>query len=191
MVVACVLRSGGIYEPWHVHRLQRMVEEWLPGVSMVCLTDSPASELGCEAIPLETDWPGWWAKLELFRHDFGPVAYLDLDVVIQDDIGWLRSATQLGELAALRDFFVPRIINSSVMAWDGPRPEIAEGFRAELDRRWRDWPDQYSDQSWILRRVPDAVRLQDRFPGQVASAKRPQTGEESIVVYHGRPKPWD
>lgn len=38
-------------------------------------------EVGYKTIELDNDWPGWWAKMELHRHDLpeGRTLYLDLD----------------------------------------------------------------------------------------------------------------
>lgn len=81
--VATVLRSGGDFLPWHVQMMQRQVEKYSPAdTEFVCLSDCEIE--GVRTIPLEHNWPGWWAKLELFRPDLnlGPFTYTDLDNVI-------------------------------------------------------------------------------------------------------------
>jgi hypothetical protein len=45
----------------------------------VCLSNVHVKGVGC--IPLEDDLPGWWSKIELFKHDFGRTLYLDLDTL--------------------------------------------------------------------------------------------------------------
>ena len=78
LTVACVLRSGGAYGPQHVAGLQAQVAHWLPRASFVCLSDVPVP---CERIALQSAWPGWWAKMELFRHLTGRTLYLDKYVI--------------------------------------------------------------------------------------------------------------
>ena len=58
MIPVTVLRSGGEYGPRHVQWLARQI----PG--LVCLSDRKVE--GVETIPLRHDWPGWWAKMEMF-----------------------------------------------------------------------------------------------------------------------------
>lgn len=92
LTVACVLWMGKFedrkYTPAWVYRLRDMVKEHLSlPHRFVCLsnTDIP----GIEVIPLKKDWPGWWAKVELFdpAHDLGErVLYLDLDVYVTGDL---------------------------------------------------------------------------------------------------------
>src|SRR4051812_39102361 len=88
LTVACVYRSGGRqYSSRYVDVLQSMVARHLSlPHRFVCLTD--VTDVGCERIPLETDWPGFYAKIELFRPGLfhGPVLYLDLDTVIHGSI---------------------------------------------------------------------------------------------------------
>ena len=188
LTVACVLRSGGVYDASHVERLRDQVAGNLGPHRFVCLADC---EVPCERIPLETDWPGWWAKLELFKHDLGPVAFLDLDVTVQGPIEWLRDAAACTPLAMMRNFRFPKHLASAVMAWTGPRPQIAEGFDRSLVPQWRQRPDRWGDQGWIEHRVPHAIRMQDRFPGEIASFRRPrEASAASIVVWFGPVKPW-
>lgn len=80
--VVTVLRSGGDFEPYHVQALQEQVYRWSPpGTQFKCLSDVFVS--GVECIPLKYYWPGWWAKMELFRPDLlGDCFFTDLDNVI-------------------------------------------------------------------------------------------------------------
>lgn len=78
--VLTVLRSGGEFNASHVQALQRQVRRWSTA-DFVCLSDVPIP--GVETVPLEHKWPGWWAKLELFRPDLkGDFLFTDLDNVI-------------------------------------------------------------------------------------------------------------
>ncbi|MGH8338151.1 MAG: hypothetical protein ACRETL_15305, partial [Gammaproteobacteria bacterium] len=58
---------------------------------------------GVKTIPLLHDWPGWWAKMELFRPDVrGDFLFMDLDTVI---VGPLDNFARIDKLTILRDFY--------------------------------------------------------------------------------------
>ena len=139
----------------------------------------------------ESTEASWWAKLEMFRPDAFPagerVLYLDLDSIVTgslDDI-----ATYAGPFACLRDFYRPWGLGSGVMLWE-------HGTCNDL---WSEWDAKGrpklkgGDQAWVEVMRPDAVRLQDQFPGQFASWKRDcVTGIPAgtrVVCFHGKPRP--
>lgn len=177
-VIACVLRSGGIYKPEHVERLQAMVGD------LVCLSDI---DVPCERIPLKHDWPGWWGKIELFRPIWNaPVVYLDLDVTVKGSMEvFVRD-----RLTLATDFLNGERANSSVMAWTETPTHLYETFADNPGHhmaRHRRWPN-IGDQSFI-----ESQTTPDRFPREmVASYRRDglNTGAP-VVAYHGKPKPWD
>lgn len=80
--VVTVLRSGGEFGPEHVQAVQRQVWRYAPpGTGYACLSDVPVPGVRCW--PLKYNWPGWWAKLELFRPDLkGDFLFTDLDNII-------------------------------------------------------------------------------------------------------------
>lgn len=84
--VLTVLRSGGEYGPEHVQAIQRQLAKWAPGASLLCLSDVEVP--GVETMPLLRKWPGWWAKIELFRsHLPEDFLYTDLDNVLLGPLG--------------------------------------------------------------------------------------------------------
>src|ERR1700712_3424831 len=95
VTVACVLRVGGnTYSPAWVQRLQRNVARHMNVPHrFVCLTNLAAVE-GVETRKLTDNRPGWWSKIELFKPGqfTGPVLYMDLDVMICDNIARLAEA---------------------------------------------------------------------------------------------------
>ena len=98
LTVACVYRTGGrLYSPRYVEVLRDMVQRNLSlPHRFVCLSDDP--NVPCQRIPLITNWPGFYSKLELFRAGLfrGPVLYFDLDTVIHGLIdGLARLACEL------------------------------------------------------------------------------------------------
>jgi hypothetical protein len=186
LTVACVLRSGGEYRPEHVMALRRGVAANLPVPhDFVPLVDADP-------------WPGWWAKLGLFRPGLftGRILYLDLDSVVVGDLSDL--AAYAGPFAMLSDFLRPVRPASGVMAWDAG----AEAPRAIWDAWMRD-PEGHmhahqggGDQAFIRSVVGDGVdRLQDHVPGQLVSykvhCKDGVPDGARVVSAHGRPKPWD
>jgi hypothetical protein len=56
----------------------------------VCVTDNPEGlRSDIYTIPIVGETDGHWEKVKLFQYHFGQTLYLDLDVVIQKDIGHL------------------------------------------------------------------------------------------------------
>jgi SAM-dependent methyltransferase len=197
---ACVLRSGGEYHAGHVAWLQRQVERHYPHPHrFVCLADV---DVDCERIPLEHDWPGWWAKLELFKHDLGRVFYLDLDTVIVGDLTPLVDSDPTGGFAMLRNMSGHPCAGSGVMAWTGPRRELYEAFAADPARHQAEcvtktrWGDQGFIQAELEAAGVTIDYLQDRHPGAIARGlhvmERPAPPPECrLVVFNGKPRPWE
>lgn len=198
-VVACVLRSGGDYTRADVATLRDMVRDWLPGAPFVCLSDCPVP---CERIPLKFTWPGWWAKLELFRPDLGlgeRILGFDLDTVV---IGSLAEIAAAPTFTLLSDFYHLGLPASGVMMLDrGARARVWAEFMTDPDAHMTrcepfDAAGVRGDGKFIgevfgLR----AARWQEVVPGQIVSWKvhckatgRAPDGAR-VVCFHGRPRP--
>jgi hypothetical protein len=193
MRVACVLRSGGEYTAAHVERLRAGVARHLPGVGFVCLSDVPVD---CERVELEHGWPGWWAKMELFRPGLGDTLYFDLDTVILGDLTGIVDAARTGDgPVIMRDVYRPTGLQSSVM-WlpDKAKAEIWKAFSLGPDR-WMRLHKAGGDQAFLERFWLGARRWQDICPGALASYKvdcrKGVPSETRAVVFHGKPRPWD
>lgn len=198
LTVACVLRTGGVYDATWVDRLRNGVARHLPTkYRFVCLSDVAVP---CERIPLKHNWPGWWSKLEMFNLD-GPVLYLDLDTAIVGDLADIAEQAERKEFTALRDFYAEAWVGSGLMAWNIDLRHLYEKFAADPD----DYMAKYGtrgDQAFIMDHAGKIVRWQDRLPGQVVSYKAhvrvAQNTRESgngdipqnarVVCLHGRPK---
>ena len=90
IVCVCV---GTKYSKEHVNRLHRMVERncTLP-FSFYCISDVQ-QEVNTIFIDESLDLETYWWKIELFKLDFDdPTLYLDLDVVIQNNIDYMFDA---------------------------------------------------------------------------------------------------
>ncbi len=202
LTVACVLRSGGDFDQTWVARLERACFQKIREPHrFVCLTDIPAAgrKTWIDWIPLRHDWPGWWAKIELFRPDlFGedePILYFDLDTIVVRDVGHLSGAIDC-DLIVLRDFYRAEGWGTGVMGWCASQglSQIYETFAADS----RTFISKYrSDQDFIKMLIPPSwVRLwQDEFPEQIVSYKVhcrdrgvfPPTAH--VVCFHGSPRP--
>lgn len=177
MNFVCVLKTGGIYTAAHVERLRAML--WAP---VTCLTDDP--EVTGPKIALRHGWPGWWSKLELFEHDLGRVCYLDLDVTVQH-MDWLKTLDATS-FYAMADAYQPDgcQLNSSVMVWSGKRPDLVEGITAQ------DMQHPGGDQQWIWRKLAGNYKLLT-IPAVASYKAHGKSPEFGVIVYHGKPKPWD
>lgn len=145
-VVLC-MKWGTKYGPEYVNRLYAMVKRHLRGdFSFVCLTDNDQGvrqEVRCLPIPslkLPAHIPErGWTKLTTFESDLhhlqGTALFLDLDVVIVDDITPLFEHP--GEFLIIHDWKRPWRItgNSSVYRFTlGAHADVLEQFRATQEQ---------------------------------------------------------
>lgn len=183
MTPVCVLRSGGDFGPEHVQWLARQV----PGLT--CLSDVAVP--GVETRPLLHDWPGWWAKMEMFGPALqGDVLMIDLDTVVRELPAAPVRTTVLG------DFTEPGIIGSGLMyvtaedrarVWDAWTADPA-GHMASCTR----WP-RWGDQGFLMDHLADAARWQDSEPvySYKAHCRGSLPADAKVVCFHGKPRPWD
>jgi hypothetical protein len=191
LTVACVLRSGAVYDSLDVLKLGAGVGRNLSGARFACLSDVPVP---CQRIPLAADWPGWWAKMELFRPDIiGDLLYFDLDTIITGD---LSDMAEIGRLTIMRDVYRPEGLQSSVMY-------IPHDSKQAVWDRFNGNPDRYmaecgggGDQAFLETLwLGEAAIWQDELPGQVQSYKVADMATNGVpdncraAVFHGQPKP--
>lgn len=202
LAIACVLKVGrwqhADYRPEIVQWLQRqaLLNVSVP-VRFVCLSDVEID--GVETIPLTDDLPGWWSKLELFKHDLGRVLYLDLDTLIVGSLDEMLLHPHRFTASAQLSDNQGGCINSSVMAWAGPRLDLYETFM-ERPEHWIatcNTAGNWGDQGFIHHHVGHKDTWQALFPGRVLSFKehlkrtQPPPHGASVICFHGEPKPWD
>jgi hypothetical protein len=192
-----VLRTGGEYTEKHVEWLQRQV-----GMPIICLTDSQKPMKDVETIPLKYDFPSWWCKMEMFRHDIGLKNYLysDLDTVFLNGIP--EQYRTLGKTVVLSDVSKKRpnreakpIMNSGLMFLTGNEdPNIWRHFKVKSQEIMAQFQSK-GDQGYIDTFLRNAARWQTMFPGEIKSYKsevqnQVMSGKENIIVFHGKPRPW-
>lgn len=189
--IICCIKVGTKYSAEYVNRLAGAVaRRTTKPHDFLCLTDD-ALGLTCPTAPIETDLPGWWAKLVLFKPHWAlrdrRVVFLDLDTVIVGNIDFLLEYD--GPFAILRDFYRPDGYGSAIMAF-------APGCEDIWDQFHRDTINvMHGDQDWILQCVdPEkADRWQDLHPGKIMSYKVdcalgvPEGA--AIIAFHGEPRP--
>lgn len=204
MRIYTVLKTGGDFKISHVHALKRQLDQFAPFDDFICLSD--VNVPGVNTIKLKSQWPGYWAKMELFDPEIkGDFLYMDLDTVILDDI----SHFEVGKTTLLRDFYRDGVHRSRSL--NIVKPEgLGSGlmYLCEKDRGqvWRAFNRaplnainlniNLGDQGFLEKYfLNDADRWQDVLPGQVVSWKVhclaghiPPSAK--IVCMHGTPRPW-
>lgn len=202
LTVACVLRTEGgeydakntgerEYDATYVWRLQQRVKKHLSlDHRFVCLTEWHIAGVSCRL--LERDWPGWWAKVELFRPGLfdGRVLYFDLDTDIVgplDDI-----ASYDGRFGMLQDWLSPSLGASGVMAWEAGEYATGRIYDNFCTNPEGAMASHRGDQNWISGSV-EWDDLRARYPGQIVSRWeecRDRVPEGArVVCWHGSPKP--
>lgn len=201
LTVACVLRSGGIYDASWVDRLRRGVARNLDiPHAFVCLSDV---KVDCDRIPLETEWPRWWSKIELFRPDLfrGTVLYFDLDTIITGSLN--RIASYPHHFTMAHEYYRPHQRCSTAMAWnaDADFSFLYEEFKAS--------PTAYQRKFTMFSAIGDQAFIEERFRKReiYIDTFRDLFGEKTIasykvhkcqaapppeaaaVAFHGKPKP--
>jgi hypothetical protein len=192
--VVCIF-TGDKYSTEYVVRLERAVDSHLhQSFQFWCVSDRRQYNNWTQ-IRADSNLPGWWQKLALFRENpfcfdgFGDrLLYLDLDVVIT---GSLDEIVNFDSSFAMHRDFERRDRNmnaSAVMVLDrGAATDIWHRFdenpRAAMD-------GFHGDQEFITSVCPAPDLLPSRW---VVSYKlEAQTGipdGAKVVCFHGKPKP--
>lgn len=197
LTIACVYKPGGGFTDEYVYRLREGVAKHCHVAHrFVVLTNQRFEDF--ETIRFARDVPGWWNKLQLFSSDqfVGQVAYFDLDTMIVGNITDIVATPQ--DFAMLRDFYGKHRVNSGIMVWNADKDwsHLYEPFHAGRIAEYSQTMEKWGDQGWIEERLLDPpVRLQDQFPGRIASYKVEMKAhgkmpkDASVICFHGRPRP--
>lgn len=148
MNIIC-LKWGDKFSHEHVNRLYRMVcKNFHDDFNFICHTEN-ANGIDRNVIiqPLpDYDLENWWWKLTLFQYPTKvPTLFLDLDVVIQNDITHLKDYIVKDMLCTIKCYWKPHVkniaefphfdmnLNSSVMLWDGDLTNVWNTFIKDSD----------------------------------------------------------
>lgn len=183
--VVCI-RADSKYQADYVNNLFHMVKRFLPiPYRFICfcgLTEGIGPEVEC--LPLPDNLQGWWNKISLFKRNIGlegKILFLDLDVVIVDDITPL--ATYDADFIIIKDWWNNEYNSSVFLLKVGARHQVWEAFNPYE-------PPAANDQDFITRILPDEKTWPSKwvvsFKNDCASGIPP---DARIVVFHGRPKP--
>lgn len=214
MINVCCVFYGGKYKPIYVQHLYNMVERHLTiPHKFVCFTDwktlyrQVKGDIEFKEFPRH-DMEGWWNKLQLFHPQSGLEGvnfYLDLDVVITQNIDCFITHSKNEEFSIIRDFGQPETTyNSSVMKWNNSNATslIWEPYFADRPR----WRKVQGDQNvvtdmikakgkHILKPFPDewtsSYKWLDRTRTRFSKSKWTfeQSKTAKITVFHGKPNP--
>lgn len=203
-VVACVW-WGAKYPIEYVHNLARACAHYLSPHEFHVITDRDRdgeewrelTRTGLIARPIQTEWKGWWNKIQLFKpnqfYAGQRILFLDLDVVITRELDCLVNT--LDEFVMIENFGPNRshaAYNSSAMLWTAGNDTRA--IWEEFDPAAMD--QLHGDQCWIWRCMDS--RGISCWPREwVASYKydirgKPQKERDQwppLIVFHGPPKP--
>lgn len=194
-----MLRSGGVYTPEWVAKLQRGVARHLTlPHRFLCFSDV---DVPCARIPLETNWPGWWSKLEMFAKPIeGVTLYFDLDTVIVGSLDAIASHPHTFTMA--HEFYRPTLLCSTAMAWSGDWSCIYRDFDAapgsyihHYDKVLQNDTGRIGDQAFIEDCVVSADTFRDLFGERsiasykVHNCQDAPPADAAAVAFHGSPKP--
>ncbi len=203
VTAVCVYRPGNGFTDEYVLRRQAQIAEHCKAPhDFVCITNAKLP--GVDTLPLRNDWPGFWCKLDLFRHRWdGTVVYEDLDTLTVGDVTDIYTYPHSFTIAT--DFRPGKTerLQSSFMAWDGQQDlsYLYREFSPMHIARYSQSMNRWGDQGWIqdrLRRPYDS--LQALFPGRYVHYKTHVRGWKnelsgcvpsgaSIVAFSGTPRP--
>jgi hypothetical protein len=223
MINFCCVFYGDKYDVKYVQVLYNMLKRHLTiPYKFICFTDHVKlhklidGDIECRRFH-HNNYEGWWNKLQLFSPEArleGVNFYLDLDVVILENIDKFISFSKDDEFSVTRDFSYPtKGFNSSVMKWNNA---------VEIERIWNPFlkdktklMQKQGDQNVISELTTDVVEDMPNLKVKPKSQVKPYPddwtfsykwhdrtdprfdrgrwdfakGEGSIAVFHGKPNP--
>lgn len=189
MQIACVLKSGREFWPEHVSNLADSILEH-NDLPILCLTDQVIDHPAVKVVPLQHDWPKWWAKIELFRPGVcpGPTLYLDLDTAV---VGKIPPITD--KFTMLRDVYQGTNYGSGVMSWQECPTRIYDAFVRDPQGHQIRYSTRvnWGDQGFIRDHVgvtPEVFGPEYRSYKVHCQSQVPEGTK--VVFFHGKPRPW-
>ena len=212
MINFCCVFYGDKYDVKYVQVLYNMLKRHLTiPYKFICFTDHVKlhklidGDIECRRFH-HNNYEGWWNKLQLFSPEArleGVNFYLDLDVVILENIDKFITYSNDDEISITRDFSYPeKGFNSSVIKWnnktatdmiwhpflkDKTKLQQLQGDQNVLSKLMisrtitKPYPDEWTfSYKWHDRKKP-------RFDKGTWDFTR--LGGASISVFHGQPNP--
>ena len=213
------LKHGTKYSSKYVNILYNMVARHCTlDYTFVCLTDD-STDLNPNilALPLPPGLSGWWCKPYMYSADLplnGTVLYMDLDVVISNNIDKLFN-WNLNKWCTIRDF--TRVMRPT---WEKYNSSVVRFKTGELDFVWKDfinnstkiqakyhgdqdhlyqvtqsypaltYPDDWiKSWKWEIRKSKQISRGERGFRKLTTVENVQPSSECSICVFHGDPNP--
>lgn len=204
LTVLCVYQPSKVYTEEYVLNLQAAVYYHINQPHIFACMSKKRIDGVCH-VPLMNDWPGWWAKAELFRPDLGDlgrILYIDLDTLITGDISGF--AVMSGTPVITKDFIHGGPSQSILNYEAGQFDHVWDAFTAEPDKWMEDGErmaaPHFGDQVLLTKNDhPFEFRYwQDLLPHQLVSYRLDcvKTNVVSelppnarMVSFHGRDKP--
>ncbi len=181
--VVCV-RQGDKYGPEWVDMLWKMVHQNVDEpIQFTCLSDRKNN---CLTRKLRWEWPGWWAKMELFspwNADIRPCLFIDLDSFV---MGNITRSLNIGTKFKMACFGNKR---------SQPQSSIMQipVFAGDIWRPWRESPETHmqnfkGDQDFLAQYNQGFVN-EDISIWSYKKDKLQEPPDRGIVQFHGKPKP--
>ena len=186
------LKHGTKYPADYVNKLYNMVKRHCTlDIEFVCLTDDAVGiDPNVKILTLPLELKGWWCKPYMFSNELplkGAVLYMDLDVVISNNIDHLFTY-EPKSWCIIRDF--TRKMRPS---WEKYNSSVIRFRAGELDYLWKDFKknrNQYEskyfgDQDWLYdaaKRTPATL-----FPDEWIQSWKWEIRQSKDLAY-GMPK---
>ena len=147
MIICCV-KWGDKFNHKHVNRLYKMVcKNYHDDFTFVCHTENSIGiDPNIKIVPLNLshNLENWWWKLTLFKDAAEPSIFLDLDVVIQNDITHFKNYCQEEMICLVKAYWKPyelnlkpyqfdMDLNSSIMIWSGNCHDVWDKFEQDQE----------------------------------------------------------
>jgi hypothetical protein len=162
-----------------------------------CLTDHPPVD-NLKTISLIGDTPSWWAKIELFRPTLfeGPTFYIDLDMIVCDDLNDFVESILDEKFLMLKD---PKGngATSSIMFWNGNFSNLWNIYCKDKENIWEMYrgKPRIGDQFFIQENIDfkffsDITTINPNWFHFIKPHKEIHK-ESKILIFEGKSnKPW-
>ena len=150
MEIVC-LKWGDKFSHEHVNRLYKMVcKNYKDDFTFICYTENSShinKNIEIRNLDLSDDLEKWWWKLTLFKEVAQEsTMFLDLDVVIQNDITHYENYVEDNKICTIKAYWKPDArnlpptppgfnmdLNSSVIVWKGDFTNVWNHFNKSKD----------------------------------------------------------